>query len=206
MAVVLPVYGQAAGRLPQPVGHVSDFAHVMSPATIAKLNELCARVERQAHSRVDVVTVKTTAGESIQAYAANLERAWTLGHREVMVVVAVKQRQRWIAASSGLVKVLPRKELNRISWQMVPMLRKNDFDGALTLAVDELAVKIAKSADVNLNVHLPWQARVAAQRTKHADWLQPVTVVLAVMLVVSFVIWVFSSGLLGAGQRKRKKQ
>lgn len=200
----LSAWGQAAKAHPQAGSYVSDFAHVMTPRGIAHLNRLCGKVEHTTHDRIDVVTVQSTGGEPIEEYAAQLQAAWKTGPREAMVVVAVGQRQRWIAVQSGLEGVVSRAELNKISGEMVPLLRNNNFDGAMTVAVDELAAQMAASAGVKMKLLLPWGA--SAVVPEEDRWLQPVTWGLTVLLFASLGVWAYASGLGDTMRRKMSRR
>ena len=200
LCAALPAWGQGAKSLPKRAGYVSDFAHVMTPKGIARLDRLCGRVEHETHDRIDVVTVEKTGGEPIQEYAAQLQKAWKTGPREVMVVVAVGQRQRWIAEQSELEGVISRAELSKISGQMVPLLRSNNFDGAMTVAVDELAARMAESAGVKMKLRLPWGAPAVIPAEDR--WLKPVTWGLTVLLFASLGVWAYASGMGDAMRRK----
>lgn len=204
LCVALPAFGQSVKSLPQPVGYVSDFAQVMSPRTVARLNQLCGRVEQETHDRIDVVTVQRTGGEPIEQYAVNLQRAWKVGGREAMVLIAVGQRQRWIAAESALEAALSPADLEKISGQMVPMLRNNDFDGATTMAVEELAARMAQNAGVKMNVKLPWGVPAAVPAEDR--WLKPLTCGLTVLMFASLGVWAYTAGLGDAVRRRMGKR
>ena len=209
ICVVFPAWGQGKTSLPQRTGYVSDFAHVMSAKTVGRLDALCGEIERRTHDRIDVVTVTTTGGEPIEQYAAGLQQAWRRNSREAMVLVAVGQRQRWIAAESGLARALPPAEIAKISGQMVPMLRNNDFDGAMMLAVNELGARMAASAGVRMHLETPWGAP-AAVPVKYR-WIRPVTWGLTILLFASLAVWAYTSELgdrlrrrLGKGMRRER--
>ena len=200
VCAVLPGWGQGRRSLPKPEGYVSDFAHVMSAKSIGRLDRLCGEIEQRTHDRIDVVTVTSTDNERIEQYAAGLQQAWGFGDREAMVIVAVGQRQRWIAVESGLARALSPAEIEKISGQMVPMLRNNDFDGAMTLAVDELGARMADRAGVKMNLRLPWGAP-ASVPVKYR-WIGPVTWGLTILLIVSLAVWAYASEL---GDRLRRR-
>lgn len=199
-SAALPGWGQPVKSLQKPAGYVSDFAHVMSARSIARLNKLCGEIERKTHDRIDVVTVKTTGGEPIEQYAAALQEAWGDGSHEAMVLVATGQRQRWISAESGLARALPPVAIEKISGQMVPMLRNNDFDGAMMLAVKELGAQMAASAGVKMDLRLPWGAPVSIPREDR--WIRPVTWGLTILLFASLGIWAYASEV---GDRLRRR-
>lgn len=146
---------ESVKSLPRPTDYVSDFAHVMSPAAQQRINLLCGQVDRQAHAQIAVVTVQTTDGEPIEQYAVELEDAWGVGpkktDRGVIVLIAVNDRKRFISTGYGLESILPDSLVGQIGRQMVPYLRENDFDNAISLAVGQMSQIIAKDAGVTLS-------------------------------------------------------
>jgi len=193
-----PARAQAVKDLPRPTDYVSDYAHVMSQSVAYQLDRLCGEVDREAHAQIAVVTINTTNGEPIQQYAVELEDAWKVGpknsDRGVIVLLAVKDRKRWIATGYGLEGILPDGKVGEIGRQMVPMLRANDFDGAVTLAVDEISQIIAQDAGVSLK---PLTRAGAEQRQPHASAGQVIGGIVFIILVIIFLIWAGGSGLLG---------
>lgn len=198
-AFVAPaVRAQAVKDLPRPTDYVSDYAHVMSQPVVYQLDRLCGEVDHEAHAQIAVVTVNTTNDEPIEQYAVELEDAWKVGpknsDRGVIVLLAVNDRKRWIATGYGLEGILPDGKVGEIGRQMVPMLRANDFDGATTLAVDEISQIIAQDAGVKLQPLTRWGA---SQRQPHASTGQIIGGIIFLILVVIFLIWAGGSGLLG---------
>ncbi len=193
-----PVFSQAVKDLPTPTDYVSDDAHVMSPQAIDQLNHLCGEVDHEAHAQIAVVTIDTLNGEPIDQYAVELEEAWKVGpkgsDRGVIVLVAVKDRHYRVEVGYGLEGILPDGKTGDIGRQMVPMLRNNDFDGAMTLAVDEISQIIAQDAGVKLQPLTRWGA---AQQQPHASVGQIIGGVIFLIVVVIFLIWAGGSGVLG---------
>lgn len=189
---------QAVKDLPRPTDYVSDYAHVMSQNVIYQLDRLCGEVDREAHAQIAVVTINTTNGEPIQQYAVELEDAWKIGpknsDRGVLILLAVKDRKRWIYPGYGLEGILPDGKVGEIGRQMVPMLRANDFDGAVTLAVDEISQIIAQDAGVQLK---PLTRGGAAERQPHASAGQIIGGIIFLIFIVIFLLWAGGSGLLG---------
>ena len=110
------------------------------------------------------------------------------------MLLAVKDRKRWIETGYGLEGILPDGKVGEIGRQMVPMLRNNDFDGAVTLAVDEISQIIAQDAGVKLQ---PLTRGGAQQQQPHATAGQIVGGICFLILVVIFLIWAGGHGLLG---------
>jgi uncharacterized protein len=161
---------QPVKSLPRPTDYVSDFAHVMSPAVTQRLDRVCGQVDHEANAQIAVVTVDTTADEPIEQYAVDLYQAWGLGKkgikegsdRGVLILIAVKDRKRFISTGYGVESILPDATVSAIGRQMVPLLRNNDFDGAMTLAVGQISQIIAKDAGVTLTPLTRNQARQPA--------------------------------------------
>jgi uncharacterized protein len=178
---------QAVKDLPQPTDYVNDFAHVLSPETTARLDALCAELDHsQANSQVAVVTVRSLEGQDSADYANELEDKWKMGKkgsdRGVLVLLAVDDHKYRIEVAYGLEGILPDGKVGDIGRDMVPDLRQNDFDGALTLAVGEIAQVIADDAHVTLNQDLSAQeVRRPVHRSGGAEKL-----ILLILLLVFF--------------------
>jgi uncharacterized protein len=198
VCVLKPASGQAVKDLPRPTDYVSDFANVMSQSTKTQIDRVCGEVDREAHAQIAVVTVNTLNREDIQQYAVELEDAWKVGQkgtdRSVIVLLAVKDRKRFIETGYGLEGILPDGKVGDIGRQMVPMLRNNDFDGAVTLAVDEISQIIAQDAGVQLQPLTRWGAQ---QQQPHATLGQVIGGIVFLIFVVIFLIWAGGTGLLG---------
>jgi uncharacterized protein len=142
--------------LPQPTDYVSDFAHVLSPGAIASLDRLCTQLDHsQANAQVAVVTIHTLDGVDAAEFTSALEDKWKMGKkgqgRDVLVFLAVDDHKRRIDVGYDLEGILPDGKVGDIGREMVPALRANDFDGAVTLAVGQVAQVIASDAKVTLD-------------------------------------------------------
>ena len=192
---------QPVKSLPKPTDYVSDFAHVMSPTVKQQINRLCGQVEHQANAQIFVATVETTEDEPIEQYAVDLFQAWGIGKkgikegsdRGVLILFAVKDRKRFISTGYGLESILPDATVSAIGRQMVPMLRNNDFDGAVSLAVTQISQIIAKDAGVTL---MPL-ARRQAQQPVHISVGKLIIFGIGLILLLAFLARAGGSGLIG---------
>jgi uncharacterized protein len=156
----VPSRAERVQDLPQPTDYVSDLAHVLSPEAIARIDSICAQLDHsQANAKIAVVTIHTLAGDDSADYANQLEDHWKMGdkglNRYAMVLLAVDDHQRRIEIGYGLEGILNDAKAGDIGREMVPDLRANDFDGAVLLAVGEIAQDIAADAKVTLNQDEP---------------------------------------------------
>jgi uncharacterized protein len=201
LLVCLQAFAQPVKSLPKPTDYVSDFAHVLSPAVKQQLDQLCGQVDRQAHAQIAAVTVESTDDEPIEQYAVDLYQAWGIGKkgsdRGVLIVVAVKDRKRFISTGYGLESILPDGKVGQIGRQMVPMLRNNDFDGAFTLAVNQVAQVIAQDAGISLTPQQGIRRGRAQPQQIHLTLGQIIVGAIVLLLIILFLAFFGGSGLIG---------
>lgn len=153
-------HAEKVADLPQPTDYVSDFAHVLSPEAIARLDSICSQLDNSAASaKIAVVTVHDLDGDDAADYATQLEDHWKMGdkdkakgqNRYAMVLLAVADHKYRIEVGYGLEGILPDGKTGDIGRDMVPDLKAGDYDGAVTTAVGEVAQVIADDAHVTLD-------------------------------------------------------
>ena len=198
VSVVFSAVSLAAQRvddLPKPTDYVSDNAHVLSPEAIARLDQICGELDHsQANAQIAVVTVQTLDGEDAAEYSDQLETKWKMGRkgsdRGVLVLLAVGDHQRRIEVGYGLEGILPDGKLGDIGREMVPDLRANDFDGAITLAVEEIAQVIAADAKVTLDEE---PAIEQPMRHRQSGGLGMIKGIIVLIVIVFFIFRVLGS-------------
>jgi uncharacterized protein len=141
--------------LPKPTDYVSDLAHVLSPQAVAQLDTLCAQLDHsKANSQIAIVTVRNLDGNDSADFANQLEDAWKIGKKGsdkgVLVLLAVDDHKYRIDVGYGLEGILNDARVGDIGRGMVPYLRARDYDGAVSLAVGQVAQIIATDAGVAL--------------------------------------------------------
>jgi uncharacterized protein len=171
----------------KPADYVSDFAHVLSPETIARIDAICSQLDHSAaNAQIAVVTVHTLAGEDAAEYADELETKWKMGRkgsdRGVLILLAVDDHQRRIEVGYGLEGILNDAKLGDIGRAMVPYLRANDFDSAVMLAVDRIAQEIAADAHVTLDENTPVSPAADQPVRHHSSALAKLILLIIVLL------------------------
>jgi uncharacterized protein len=186
--------------LPKPTNYVSDFAGVLSPETVVSLNRLCAQVDRQAHAQIAVVTIKSLDGEPIENFATALEDKWKVGKkgtdRGLLLIFATTDRRYRIEVGYGLEGILPDGRVGDIGRQIVPYLQQNNYDAAITLAVQQIAGVIATDAGVTLTT-TPRPAYAPAPQARPLTLGEVVVLGIVLLLVIFFLARFGGSGLLG---------
>ncbi len=187
--------------LPQPTDYVSDFAHVLSPQAIARIDGLCAQLDHSAaNAQIAVVTVHNLNGDDAADFANALEDKWKMGKkgsdRGVLILLAVDDHKYRIEPGYGLEGILPDGKVGDIGRGMVPYLRAGDYDSAMTLGVDQVAQVIAADAKVTLDEEPALQQQVPQ---RHSSGIGMVRVVILLIVVALYFFRVLGSfGLFGA--------
>lgn len=200
--------------LPQPTDYVSDFAHVLSPEAIARLDSLCTELDHsQANAQIAVVTVKTLDGEDTAEWSHELFSKWKIGgatgagkDRGILVLLAVDDHKRFIEVGYGLEGILNDAKVGDFGREMVPLLRANDYDGAVTGAVNEIAQVIADDAKVTLADQPAAAQEPIQQRHSSVNWVKIVIILIVILLYLFRVLgsWglfgLWGMGLFGGGR------
>src|SRR2546425_5230201 len=135
-----------------PTDYVNDFAHVLDQQTVAQLDDICRQIDQKAHAQIAVVTINSLDGSDIESYAADLYKKWGVGdkstNRGVVILLAVKDHRYRIEVGYGLEPILPDGKVGGFGREAVPLLRQNDYNGALLLLVSRIADVIAQDAGV----------------------------------------------------------
>lgn len=187
--------------LPKPTGYVSDYASVLSPEAIARLERLCSQLDHsQANAQIAVVTIHTLNGADAAEYANALEDKWKMGRkgsdRGALVLLAVDDHKYRIEVGYGLEGILPDGKVGDIGREMVPLLRASDYDGAISQAVGEVAQVIAADSKVTLDEEPALQQPVLRHHSSGVSYVRLVILLIVVALYLFRVLGSF--GLFGA--------
>jgi uncharacterized protein len=138
----------------KPTNYVNDFAGVLDPNTVMQLNGLCQEVDQKAHAQIAVVTIKSLDGSDIESYAVALFKQWGIGSKAtdhgVLILLATQDRGYRIEVGYGLEPILPDGKVGGFGREAVPLLKQNDYNGAISLLTTRVADVIAQDAGVQL--------------------------------------------------------
>jgi uncharacterized protein len=137
-----------------PTGYVNDFAHVLDPNTVAQLDDICQQIDQKAHAQTAVVTIKSLDGSDVESYAVALFKKWGIGSkstdRGVLILLATEDRKYRIEVGYGLEPILPDGKVGGFGREAVPLLKQNDYSGAVSLMTLRVADVIAQDAGIQL--------------------------------------------------------
>jgi uncharacterized protein len=139
----------------KPQGYVNDFAGVLSAPAKEKLAALCAEVDRKAGAQIAVVTVSSLGSEPVEQFSLDLATQWGIGPKQqargVLILIAPNDRKYRVEVGYGLEAILPDGKVGGFGREMVPLLQRNDYGGAVTLLTERIAAVIAADRGVTLD-------------------------------------------------------
>jgi uncharacterized protein len=187
MTFALLVQAQPVSQL-HPTDYVNDFAHVLDQNTIAQLDNIAQQIDQKAHAQIAVVTIPTLNDSDIESYAADLYKQWGIGSKStnkgVLILVVTQDRRYRTEVGYGLEPILPDGKVGGFGREAVPLLRQNDFNGAISLMTTRVADVIAQDAGVQLTGARPEVPEEPAIR-QHSG--PPVILIILIILIVLFV-------------------
>src|SRR6266403_1692459 len=145
-----PANAQATqSPLPQPTGHVNDYAGVIDGETKSRLETTLGNLDRQQQIQFSVVTVDTTGGQEIFDYSLAVARGWGIGAKDaqkpsLLLLVAIKDRKYFTQVSRHLEGDLPDGLVGQIQRErLVPAFKAGQYGQGLADTVDEYIATVA---------------------------------------------------------------
>ncbi len=123
--------------------HVTDLAGVLPAERVQRLEQVLTQFETETSHQIAVLTVPTTDGEPIEAFALRVAESWKLGRKGadngILLIVATRDRKARIEVGYGLEGAVPDIVGKRvISDVMAPRFRADDMPGGIDAAADAL--------------------------------------------------------------------
>jgi uncharacterized protein len=189
--------GQAEGLTKvRASGYVIDTANVLSPAATSRLTALCTELDHKAQAQIAVVTVKSLGDKPIEEASIDLATHLGVGpkgsDRGLLILVAIDDHKDRIEVGYGLEGILPDGKTGGILRYAVPLLRQQDYDGAVTLMVQSVANAIATDRGITLSTTAMGSSRPRPQPGRPSA---PHITFGEIIGIVFVLFWVF--GLLG---------
>src|SRR5262249_8399825 len=136
-ALAAIVLALAANALPARAAQfVQDGANMFSPATVTQLNTQIGNFNAQTGKEVDVVTVPSLNGETVQNAAQTVFSEQRING--VLIFIAKDERKDIIVPGRATAQFFPASTTTQIRQQMESSFRNGDFDGGITSAVNSV--------------------------------------------------------------------
>jgi uncharacterized protein len=138
-----------ARTYPAPVGHVNDFAQIISEPVKTQLEADLTGFEKNTSNEIAVVTLDSLEGDVIENAAVELFAQWGIGKKEkdngVLLLIAPNERQLRIEVGYGLEPLLTDSRAGTIIRTIItPKFKENDYDGGITAGVQAIEAVLSK--------------------------------------------------------------
>ena len=132
----LSVSPASAQSYPKPVGHVNDFAGLLSADTRTNLEDRLVLLQQETTAEVTFVSVDNLGGMTLEEYAAGLFADWGIGSKSkdngVLFLVSLAEGDMRIEVGYGLESVITDGRAGRIlDNEVMPYFKNGDFDSGV---------------------------------------------------------------------------
>ncbi len=147
-------------QLPAPRGYINDFANVIPPASAGRIQRIIDDVRRKSGGEIVVVTLPDIGQRDVADVAREIGRQWKVGRagqpgdpaRNTGVIILIVPRETnsdgrgrfRIETGLGAEGFLPDGVTGAIQDQALPLLRAQDYGGALELTTLLVADRFAR--------------------------------------------------------------
>lgn len=135
-------------EVPYLASRVNDYAGILSPEAIQRLEETLKAHEDSTSNQIVVLTITSLAGEVIEEYSMKVVEAWKLGTAQndngVLLLIAKEDRELRIEVGNGLEGVLPDGLCGTIIRQeIVPHFKDQRYDDGVEAGISAILRAIA---------------------------------------------------------------
>lgn len=159
--------------------YVVDKANILSQKTKNDILEKIKNIKTSDGTQIVVVTIPSLNGESIEEYSIKLAQENGIGEKGkdngVLFLVAMKEHKMRIEVGYGLEGKLTDVISSHIIDDVKPYFKKNDFNGGVTLAVDNI-IKVVKG-----------EYKVEDKGITGADILWFIFIIIVILIIVAVV-------------------
>jgi uncharacterized protein len=116
---------------------VHDEANVLSPSTVAQLEQVLKAERDSTSNQIAILIVPSLEGEDIDGFGIRVAEAWKAGSKEndngVIFIIAIQERKMRIEVGQGLEGVLTDALSSRINRnEVAPQFRQGNYDAGVT--------------------------------------------------------------------------
>lgn len=170
---------------------VTDLAGILQPQTLAQVNSLITKLEKDTSAEMAVAIIRSLDGQSERQLATDLLRQWGVGKRNVnnglLLLWAVNERRVVVEVGYGLEGILPDIQVGSIlDRYVIPYFKSGEFEKGILEGLKAFAgvIRSEPIAATPLNSQAQREYRV----TEKGSSFPLFPGVLAIVVVGSFAI------------------
>jgi uncharacterized protein len=142
LILFIPCLGYALD-VPALRGHVNDYAGMLSPEAVQKIETRLTEFEQTDSTQIVVLTIPSLEGESLEEYSIKVAEAWKIGQKGkangVILLIAKQDRKLRIEAGRGLEGTLTDLVSGRIIRNdIAPSFKAGDYSSGIENGVSAI--------------------------------------------------------------------
>src|SRR2546425_11302381 len=155
--------------------------------------------DKKAQAKVVGAPIPSLKDAPREDCANRLFKQWAVGYkpddRGVLVLLAISDRKYWVEVGYGLEPILPDGKVGGFGREIVPLLRQNDYGGAMLQLTSRIAEVIAQDRGVTLGSRLPMKPREReSPRIPQGAVLLFLLAIVVIGKVIGFLVRLFTGG------------
>ena len=202
--------------LPAPKGYVNDFAGVVDPAAVTRIEGVVAEVREKTRGEIVVVTLADIGDRSTSDVALQIGRAWKVGpggspgdpaHNLGVIILMVPRKNHrpgtgsfFIATGKGAEGFLTDAAAGQIRDAVMPDLSREDYSTAMERAVGLVAGAFAREFGVTLSGGTPPAPEPAPGLPIPVGWIIAAVILLILLSRGRILLLPFYLGGFGGGR------
>ncbi|MCG6908604.1 MAG: TPM domain-containing protein [Deltaproteobacteria bacterium] len=153
-------YLAAAADVPALKARVNDYAHLLAPSTVSRLEQALMEFEKSQSTQIVVLTVNSLQGESLEGFSMQVAEAWKVGQKDLdngaILLIAKKERKVRIEVGYGLEGRLTDMLSGRIIRDViVPSFKAGNFDQGVANGVAAMMAAVKGEYQAQPQKRLP---------------------------------------------------
>jgi uncharacterized protein len=170
--------------------YVNDYAGVLSPSDVARINELCSEIENNSTVEIAVLTVNTTQPMTIEEYAVETFQQNGIGKKDtnngLLIVAAIGDRKWRFEVGYGLEPIINDAKAGRVGRAyLTPYFQNGSYGDGLYYAVDAVGKIIQNSGDDSF----------ISDQTTASDTFDPLTVFIILIPFIFILVPIIAYGI-----------
>jgi uncharacterized protein len=147
-------------QLPAPVGLVNDFAHVLPPDAVPRMERIAQDVRAKSRGEMAIVTLPDLQGRDKQQVGVQIIRDWKVGkagnpgdptrNAGAVILLVPKETSKdglghcWVATGLGTEGFITDADAGDICREATPFFQQRDYAGGLELVTLRVAQRFAQ--------------------------------------------------------------
>jgi tetratricopeptide (TPR) repeat protein len=163
--------GLAQDKLPQPSGHLNDFASVIDPAAKQRLETILENLKQRSDIDLVVAIVKTAGSEDMYDYSLRVAGEWNTGtrtspRRSLLLLIAADNGRFFTQFSRAAQTALPDGLIGEMGRRMRPKFESGDYNGGLLAGIQTFATVLGEQHNFTFAQLDPQGGEIAVAQTR----------------------------------------